>query len=104
MRILPSSNWRTPRCPQAARELYVFLLDSDALGVNRAEVCIVEEIDEESFGGFLECHDGLTLPSVGAVFCCNSLGDFTHLYEGQHGVVATETNAAVGGAYESLEW
>lgn len=80
------------------------MLDSNALGVDGAEICIVEEVDKEGFSGFLECHDGLTLPSVGAVFGCDGLGDFAHLYEGQHGVVAVETNAAVGNAYESLEW
>ena len=38
---------------QSSSKLYVFLLDGNTLGVNRAKIGIVEETDEESFGGFL---------------------------------------------------
>ena len=44
-----------------------------------AEVGVVEEVDEESFSGFLEGDNGLTLPSVGAVFGCDCLRDLADL-------------------------
>jgi hypothetical protein len=39
------------------------LLDSDALGVNGTEICIVEEVDKERFCGLLQRLNSLTLPS-----------------------------------------
>jgi hypothetical protein len=39
------------------------LLDGDALGVNGAEICIVEEVDKERFCGLLQRLNSLTLPS-----------------------------------------
>lgn len=74
-----NSNRRTPSCSQTTRELDVLLLYGNALGVNGAEVGVVEEVDEEGFGGFLEGDDGLTLPSVGAVFGCDCLRDLADL-------------------------
>jgi len=47
--------------------------------VDGAEVGVVEEVDEEGFGSFLEGDDGLTLPSVGAVFGCDCLRDLADL-------------------------
>jgi hypothetical protein len=47
--------------------------------VDSAQIRIVEEVDEEGLGGFLEGHDGLALPSAGAVFGCDCLGDFADL-------------------------
>ena len=41
----------------------VLLLNGNALGVNSAEVRIVEEADEEGFAGFLKGHDGGALPA-----------------------------------------
>lgn len=104
MRNLPRSNWRSPSCAQATCELYVLLLDSDALGVNGAEIRIVEKVDEKSLGGFLEGHDGLTLPSIGPVFGCDGLGDFAHLSERQYEVVAVEPYATRSASYKSLKW
>jgi hypothetical protein len=53
--------------------------------VDGAEICIVEKIDKESFGGFLQGHDGLALPSAGAVFGCDCLRDLSDLRVRQHG-------------------
>jgi hypothetical protein len=64
----------SPSCAQAAGELYVLLLDGDALGVDGAEIRIMKEVDEEGFSGFLEGHDGLALPSAGTVLVCDCLG------------------------------
>lgn len=40
----------------------------------------MEEVDHEGFGGLLERHDGLTLPSGGAVFSNNILRDLPNLH------------------------
>lgn len=47
--------------------------------MNGAEVRIVEEVDEECFGRFLQGHNSLTLPSVGTVLGGDSLRDFPYL-------------------------
>jgi hypothetical protein len=39
------------------------LLDCDALGMNGAEICVVEEVHKERFCGLLQRLNGLTLPS-----------------------------------------
>lgn len=39
----------------------------------------MEEADEESFGGFLQRLDSLTLPSVRAAFVGSILADFSYL-------------------------
>lgn len=74
-----SLDGRAPRCAQATRELYVFLLYGDAAGVDGAQIGVVEEVHEEGFGGFLQRHDGLALPAVGAVFARHGLCDFADL-------------------------
>ena len=45
-----------------------------------AEVCVFEEVDEESFGGFLESLDGLRLPEEGFADGGEGLGDFADLF------------------------
>jgi hypothetical protein len=59
--------------------LDIFLLYGDAFGVDGAEIGVVEEVDEEGFGGLLQGYDGLTLPSIGAVFGCDCLRNLTDL-------------------------
>jgi hypothetical protein len=76
------------------------LLDGNALGVDSAQIRIVEEVDEEGLGGFLEGHDGLALPSAGAVFFTDCLGDFADLYTS---VLHDARDPNVVGPYESLE-
>lgn len=76
------SHRRTPGGSQASCKLNVLLLDGDALGVDGAEVCVVEEVDEEGFGCFLQGEEGLGLPSVGAVVARDGLGDFADLGAG----------------------
>jgi hypothetical protein len=52
--------------PDAAyppRELNVLLHDGHALGVDRAQVGVLEEVDEERLGGFLQREDRLRLPA-----------------------------------------
>lgn len=71
----PDLDRRTPSCAQTTSELYVFLLYGDALGVDSAKVCVVEEVHEEGFCGFLEGYNGLTLPPIGAVLGCDCLCD-----------------------------
>ena len=43
-------------------ELDVLLHDGDALGVDGAQVGVLEEVDEEGLGGFLQRQDRLRLP------------------------------------------
>ena len=64
---------------QPAGEGEVFGLDGDALGVDSAKVCVVEEVHEEGFCGFLEGYNGLTLPPIGAVLGCDCLCDLADL-------------------------
>ena len=49
---------------ESSSKLYVFLHDRDTLRVKRAEICVFEQMDKESFGGLLERLNGLGLPSV----------------------------------------
>ena len=72
-------NRRAPSGPQSSRELNVLLLDCDALGVDGAQVCVVEEVDEEGLGCFLQREEGLGLPSVWAVVAGYALCDFSDL-------------------------
>lgn len=77
--LFSGSHGRAPRGSQPSCKLDVLLLDGDALGVDGAEVCVVEEVDQERFCGFLQREYGLRLPSVGAVVAGDGLGDFTDL-------------------------
>ena len=40
-------------------QVHVFLQDGDALGMDGAEVGVLEDTDDEGLGGFLEGLDGL---------------------------------------------
>lgn len=75
----PCSNWSAPSRAQSSSQLDVFRLDSDAFCVDGAQICVSEERYEESFSGFLESHDGLALPSIGTVFVCECLRNFSYL-------------------------
>ena len=56
----------------AAREMDVLGHDRDALGVDRAQVGVLEEADEVRLGGFLESHEGGRLEAdVGPVVLRN---------------------------------
>ena len=59
--------------------MYILLLDSNALGVDGAQIRIVEEVDEEGFGGLLQGLNSLALPSGGSCLGGDGLGDFTDL-------------------------
>lgn len=61
------SHRRSPRSTQSASKLNILLLDCDALGVDGAQICVVEEVDEEGLSGLLEGSNGLRLPSVWTV-------------------------------------
>lgn len=74
-----SSNRRAPGCAQPSGKLYILLLNGDTLGVNGAEVRIVEEADEESFRSLLQRLDSLTLPSVRSALGRHVLADFPDL-------------------------
>jgi hypothetical protein len=51
---------------ETTSQLHVLGLDSDTLGVDGAQVGVLEERDEVSLGGFLKGHDGGRLePQVG---------------------------------------
>jgi hypothetical protein len=71
-----------PGSTQATSELHVLLLDSNALGVDGAQVGVVEEVDEKGLGGFLQGDDGLALPAAGAVLVGDGLGNLADLEEG----------------------
>jgi hypothetical protein len=71
--------WSAPSCAQPAGKLYVLLLDGDALGVDGAQIRVVEEVDEEGFGGLLERLDSLALPSGGACLGGDGLRNFADL-------------------------
>lgn len=58
------SDGSSPSSSQSSRQLDIFLLDGDALGVNCAQVCVVEEIHQEGLGGFLQRKESLRLPSA----------------------------------------
>lgn len=79
--FMARSHWRTPSCAQSASKLYVLLLNSDTLRVNGAQIRVVEEVDEESFSGLLQRHDGLTLPPAWTVVMGHGLRDFSDLFE-----------------------
>jgi hypothetical protein len=68
-----------PGSTQATSELHIFLLDSNALGVDGTQVGVVEKVDKEGLGGLLQGHDGLTLPAAGAVLASNGLGNLADL-------------------------
>jgi len=53
----------SPHAAYSSGQLNVFLHDCDSLGVNGAKIRVLEEMDEESFCGFLERLDGLRLPA-----------------------------------------
>lgn len=65
----------TPYPAYPARELYIFLHDGDPLGMNRTQIGIFKQVYQEGLGCFLECLDGLRLPSIilvqGPVCKCN---------------------------------
>ena len=44
-------------------QLHVLLHQSDSVGVDRAQVCVLEEASDESLSGFLQSDDGLRLES-----------------------------------------
>jgi hypothetical protein len=71
--------WGAPSCAQPTGKLDVLLLDGDALGVDGAKVRVVEQIDQEGFGGLLERLDGLALPSGGPCLGGDGLRDFADL-------------------------
>jgi hypothetical protein len=77
--LLARLHWSAPSRAQPAGKLYVLLLDSDALGMDGAQIGVVEEVDEESFGGLLERLDGLALPSGGACLGGDGLRNFADL-------------------------
>lgn len=56
----------TPRTPDSPRKLDILLHNCDALGVQGAEICIFEEVNEEGLCCFLESLDGLGLPAEDA--------------------------------------
>ena len=58
---------------EAARQLDVLALDGDTLGVNGAQVGVLEERDEVSLNGLLERADGRALEAEVAL---EVLGDF----------------------------
>lgn len=45
----------------APRQSHVLRLDGDALGVYRAQVCVLEETDQEGLGCLLQSHEGCRL-------------------------------------------
>ena len=72
-----------PGSTQATSELHVLLLDSNALGMDGAQVGVVEKVDKEGLGGLLQGHDGLTLPAAGSVLIGDGLGDLADLERGE---------------------
>lgn len=98
----PSSNGSSPGRAQSPRKLYILLLDGDALRMDGAEVGVVEEADEESFGSLLQRLDSLTLPSVGSVLGRYSLGDFSYLCKHTSAPAITPIDSE-NSPYQSLE-
>ena len=77
MRVLYGDS---PRRAQPPRKLYIFLLDSNALGVDSAKIRVVEQADEERFGRLLQRRDRLTLPPIGPVLGCHIVAYLADLH------------------------
>lgn len=58
-----SSTKPSPGTADSPRKLDILLHNSYALRMYRAEVRILEEVDEESLGGLLQSLDGMRLPA-----------------------------------------
>jgi len=65
-KIFRSLAQTTPSTSDSSCQLDVFLHNGDSFRVNGAQIGVFEEVDQKGFGGFLQCHDGLTLPAVDA--------------------------------------
>lgn len=98
----PRSNRRAPRRPQSSRELDILLLDRDALRVNSAQIRIVEQIDEERFGGFLQREQSLRLPAIRAVVTRDRLSDFAHLQHHTHQRHALQVHPLTAAAVQEV--
>lgn len=57
------SSQSTPTTTNPPRKLEILLHDSNTLGMYSTQICVFKEMDQESFRGFLEGHDGLRLPA-----------------------------------------
>jgi hypothetical protein len=57
-----TSKW-APVAPDPRSELHILGLDGDSLGVDGAQVRVLEEVDKEVLNGVLKCEHGLTLPA-----------------------------------------
>lgn len=74
-----------PSAPEPSRELNILLLDRDPLGVDGAEVGVLEQVHHEGLAGFLQRLDGLRLPAEGlAANGHKGKGDFTDLWNGMN--------------------
>jgi histone H3 len=76
--ILPKSSNLVALTTEAAGELDVLALDSDTLGVDGAEVGVLEEGDEVRLDGLLEGANGGRLE---AEIALEVLSDFTDLFD-----------------------
>ena len=59
----------TPDTPDASSKLDILLHDGHALGMDGTEIGVLEKMDQERLGGFLEGQDRMRLPAqLGADF------------------------------------
>jgi hypothetical protein len=79
LKVVVRSHRSSPGCAQSAGKLYILLLYGNALGVDGAQIRVVEEVDKESFSGLLERHDSLALPSGRTVLSGDLLANLAHL-------------------------
>jgi hypothetical protein len=61
--INPDSTKSTPSTSNSPRKLNIFLHNGNPLGMNGAQIGILEKMDKEGFGGFLKSLNCLRLPA-----------------------------------------
>ena len=93
MRTLPKSNALVALTTEAAGELDVLGLDGDTLGVDGAQVGVLEEGDEVRLDGLLESTDGGGLEAEVALEVLGNLTDLLMMLLARCDATVAKTDA-----------